>query len=497
MHQPDQPLGLPRIETGVEGFEHISIGGLVKGRTTLVVGTSGSGKTLFSLELLYRSVIQYNRPGIFVTFEELPEDIVANVARMGWELNKLIAEKRVVILDASPQEELIGEIGPYDLSGIIAQIKDAISEIGAQFVVLDSLGGLFEQFGNPTAIRREVFRIVRTLRKNKVTSVVTAERLEEYGPLSRLGIEEFVSDCVVVLRQILVEERVRRTIQVHKLRGDIHRPNEFPFTISDHGIVINPLSGAELDQASSLERISFGTLELDEMAGGGLFRDSVILVSGPTGGGKTLMCSTFAAEGCRNGERVLFLGFEESTPQLIRNATSWGVDFQGWVAQGLLRLSCRYPESFGLETHLYAIRKEIEVFQPDRLVIDSVSALERIGHTRNFREFVISLTSYVKKQQICSLFTCTSPRISGGDSITETHISTITDAIILLRYVEVKASLRRAIVIIKMRGSQHDKNVREFTIDDRGLHIKEPFENVPNILLGLPSSFTEENASNV
>jgi circadian clock protein KaiC len=478
---------LRRVPTGIRGFEHISMGGLVEGRTTLVVGTSGSGKTLFATELLYRAITEQNRHVVFVTFEEKPGDIVRNVQRLGWDLARLVREKKLIILDASLDREMIAEAGIYDLSGIISQIIDAIAEIDARLVILDSLGALFFQFGNPGILRREILRITDTLAERGVTSLMTAERLEEHGPISRYGIEEFVSDCVIVLRHHLHEEKVRRTVQIYKLRGDRHYKDEFPFTIEKEGICILPLSAAELTQASTAERISFGSVELDAMAGGGLFHDSVILVSGPTGSGKTLLGTTFAAEACRRNERVLLLGYEESRPQLIRNAMSWGVDFHDLEQKGLLRMVCQYPETQGLEGHLYAIQREIDQFKPKRLVLDSVSALERIGNVRHFREFVIGLTGFVKAKQICSLFTSSSPKLSGGDSITDAHISTITDAILLLRYVESKGSLSRGVIIIKMRGSRHDKQFHEFQIDDKGLHIGEPFGHVPLTLLGIPS----------
>lgn len=478
---------LRRVATGIRGFEHISMGGLVEGRTTLLVGSSGSGKTLFATELLYRAITEFGRAAVFVTFEEKPADILRNVQRLNWDLAALARDKKLVLLDASMDRAVVEEAGSYDLSGIISQITDAIREVGATLVVLDSLGALFYQFDNPGILRREILRITDTLAEQGVTSLMTAERLEEHGPISRFGIEEFVSDCVVVLRHTLQEEKVRRTIQIYKLRGDRHFKDEFPFTIEKVGFCILPLSAAELTQASSVERISFGSPKLDEMAGGGLFHDSVILISGPTGSGKTLMGTTFAAEACRRGEKVLLLGYEESRPQLIRNAQSWGVDFQGWEKKGLLRMVCQYPETQGLEGHLYAIQREIEQFQPQRLVLDSVSALERVGHVRNFREFVIGLTSFVKAKQICSLFTSSSPRLSGGDSITDAHISTITDAILLLRYVEKNGELSRGVIIIKMRGSRHDKQFHEFTINDKGLNIGEPFRHVPITLLGIPS----------
>jgi circadian clock protein KaiC len=320
---------LRRVPTAIRGFEHISMGGLVEGRTTLLVGSSGSGKTLFATELLYRAVTEFGRTAVFVTFEEKPADIVRNVQRLNWDLGGLIRDKKLILLDASMDRAMVEEAGRYDLSGIISQITDAIREVGAELVILDSLGALFYQFDNPGILRREILRITDTLAELGVTSLMTAERLEEHGPISRFGIEEFVSDCVVVLRHTLQEEKVRRTIQIYKLRGDRHAKDEFPFTIEKVGICILPLSAAELTQASTVERISFGSPKLDDMAGGGLFHDSVILISGPTGSGKTLMGTTFAAEACRRGERVLLLGYEESRPQLVRNAQSWGVDFQG------------------------------------------------------------------------------------------------------------------------------------------------------------------------
>lgn len=485
---------LERMKTGIRGFEHISLGGLVKGRTTLLVGTSGSGKTLFATELVHRAITQNGTPAVFVTFEEKPADIIRNVRQLGWDLSEQIREKKLIILDASMDRSIVEEAGSYDLSGIITQIVDAIQEVGAKVVILDSLGALFYQFENPGILRREILRLTDELRDLGVTSIMTAERVEEYGPITRFGIEEFVSDCVVVLRHQLVDEKVRRTIQIYKLRGDRHYKDEFPFTIETPGIVILPLSAAELTQASSANRVSFGSKKLDQMAGGGLFQDSVILISGPTGSGKTLMGTTFASEACRRGERVLFLGYEESRPQLMRNAHSWGLEFEEWEKSGLLKTVCQYPEALGLEGHLYAIEREIEQFRPTRLVIDSISAMERVGNVRNFREFVIGLTGFVKQQQVCTLLTSSSASLSGGDSITDAHISTITDAIVLLRYVERAGALSRGVIIIKMRGSQHDKRFHEFSITDQGLEIGEPFVHVPTALLGIASSRSDLDA---
>jgi circadian clock protein KaiC len=477
-----------KLPTGVEGLEHITMGGLTEGRTTLVVGSSGSGKTIFAVEFLYRGATQFDRPGVFVTFEERPPEIVRNVKRLCWNLDELVEQKKMTFVDASPDPIPMEETGPYDLSGLITQVEYAINEVGAKLLVMDSIGSLFHQFSDTAIVRLDIFRLADMLKGLGVTSIMTAERLDEYGRISRYGVEEFVSDNVIVLRNVLEEEKCRRTIQILKVRGDRHYKGEFPFTITDTGINIMPLSAMKLKQASSTARISFGNAELDKMTHGGLFRDSIILVSGPTGSGKTLMCMTFAAEACKNGERVLLLAYEESREQLLRNAQSWGLDFQKWEDAGLLKVTCQYPESMGLEDHLLMIRREIEEFEPRRLVMDSVSAMERVSTVRNYREFVIGLTSFVKQEEICSLFTSTTPQLSGGESITEAHISTITDAIILLRYVEINGIMRRGIAVIKMRGSQHDKQIREFTIDDTGMQIREPFKNVQNIILGIPSS---------
>jgi circadian clock protein KaiC len=481
-------LTAPRkIPTGIEGFEHISLGGLTEGRTALLVGSSGSGKTILAVEFLYRGITQFDRPGVFVTFEERPNDIIRNVKRLGWHLDELVKQNKLAFVDASPDPIPMEETGAYDLDGLVTQMRHAIERVGAKLLVMDSIGSLFYQFSDIGLIRREIFRITEVLKDMGVTAIMTAERLDEYGHISRHGVEEFVSDNVIILRNVLYEEKSRRTLQVLKMRGDMHMKGEFPFTISETGISILPLSAIQLTQESSLERVSTGNAELDRITSGGIFRDSIFLVSGPTGGGKTCMSTMFTKAACQQGERVMLLAYEESREQLLRNAASWGVDFKKWEGEGLLKIICQYPEAMGLEDHLLAIQRAISEFKPQRLIMDSVSAMERVASVRNFREFVIGLTSYVKRERICSLFTSTTPQLSGGESVTEAHISTITDVIALLRYVEIGGVLRRGIAVIKMRGSQHEKVIHEYTIDSNGLHIGEPFRNVANIILGIPS----------
>lgn len=482
--ETDEIQPLERKTTGVEGFEVISMGGLVQGRATLLVGSSGSGKTLFSAQVTRHFAGALGEAAVFVTFEERPSDILRNVDTLSWRFADLVESGRLTIIDASIDQAMMQETGAYDLSGVIAQIVHAVRQSGATLVVLDSLGSLFMQYSDIGMIRREIVRIRNTLGDLGVTAIFTAERTEEYGAISRYGIEEFVSDSVIVLRHVLEKERIRRTIQVYKLRGGRHHSNEFSFVIDDSGIVVLPLTSMDLQQTSTEERVRFGSEELDEMAGGGLFQDSVMLVSGPTGSGKTLMCTTFAAESCRNGEPTVYFGFEESRPQLIRNAGSWGMDFEKWERDGLLTICCRYPDSQSLAKHLLDIRRTLDEIRPRRVVVDSVSAMERVASVRGFREFVIGLTSLLKEKKICSIYTSTTPQLSGGDSVTDAHISTITDAIILLRYVEDSGRLRRGALIIKMRGSQHEKDFREFSVDGNGLRIGDPLKDVPGILFG-------------
>jgi circadian clock protein KaiC len=359
--------------------------------------------------------------------------------------------------------------------------------VGAKRVSIDSLGAIFSRFPKTDTIRHELFRIVSALKQMEVTAVVTAERTGEYGDIARFGVEEYVADNVAVLRNVLEEEKRRRTVEILKLRGTSHQNREFPFTITpNEGIVVIPLSAMQLQQKSSNLRITSGNPELDQMCGGGFFRDSVILVSGATGTGKTLMVTEFMAGGANNGELCLLFAFEESREQLFRNATGWGIDFEKMEEEGQLRVVCEYPEVMGLEDHLIKMKAEIKAFQPNRVAVDSLSALERVSTIKGFREFVIGLTSFIKHQEIAGLFTATTPTLLGGTSVTEAHISTITDSIILLRYVEMFGEMRRGITVLKMRGSKHDKDIYEFTIDGSGKHISKPFRNIIGILSGNP-----------
>ena len=472
--------------TGIEGFDHITDGGLPVNRSTLVAGSAGSAKTILALQYLVEGTSR-GEPGVFVTFEETPTDLRLNVLGFGWDISSLEADRQFAFVDASqrPDEERI-EAGAYDFAALAARIASAVRRIGARRVALDSIGALFAQFADSSIVRRELYRLSATLKQLEVTALITAERNEEYGAISRYGMEEFVADNVVLVRNVLDGEKRRRTIEVLKLRGAGHQKGEFPFSIGDHGIIVIPLSAMQLKQHSSTLRITSGNPELDEMCGGGFFRDSIVLVSGATGTGKTLLVTAFTAGGIQKGERCLAFCFEESREQFFRNAAGWGFDFEELERDGHLKVVTDYPEIMPLEDHLIRMKRIIEEFRPNRVAIDSLSALERVSGSRSFREFVIGLTAFVKHQEMVGLFTSTTPNLLGGTSITEAHISTICDSIILLRYVEIFGEMRRGLTVLKMRGSMHDKDIREFAIDGSGMHLGRSFRNVAGIISGAP-----------
>jgi circadian clock protein KaiC len=488
MIERERTRPLEKLPTGITSFDVIAKGGLPRNRTTLLSGTAGSGKTIFAMQFLAAGIRDVDEHGVFVTFEESAHDIRTNMQSFGWDLDSWEREGKFAFVDASPDPGVeVVESGTFDLGALLARVEHAVRRVGAERVSVDSLGAIFSQFSDQSVVRRELFRIASALKGMGVTALLTAERTEDYGPVARFGVEEFIADNVMVLRNVLEDEDRRRTIEIIKFRGTDHQKGEFPFTIvPDGGLIVMPLSAMQLKQKSSDVRISSGNDELDKMCGGGFFRDSVILVSGATGTGKTLTVTQFLNGGASVGERCLLLAFEESREQLFRNAIGWGVDFERLERDGMLRVVCNYPEVLGLEDWLLSIQRTVVEFKPQRLALDSLSALERVGTIRAFREFVIGFTSFIKHQEITGLFTSTTPSLMGGTSITEAHISTLTDSIILLRYVEMFGEMKRGITVLKMRGSIHDKGIREFTIDETGMHLGRPFRNVTGILAGTP-----------
>lgn len=474
---------LERVRTGIDAFDDLVMGGLPRGRTTIVGGTPGSGKTVFATQFLAHGIADLDERGVFVTFEEAPEEIEVNMASFGWDIRGWRATDKIGFVDASPKDAQQVVVGDFDLAGLLSRIMLVVRKIGARRIVLDSITQLFDHFiTDQNLVRRELLRVATALKKEGLTVLMTAERNSEYGEISRHRIEEFIADNVVILRNALDRERRRRTIEVLKMRGSHHVEGEVPITlIADKGIVAMPLSSLRLEQQSSLKRVTSGNATLDTMCSGGFFRDSVTLVSGATGTGKTLLVTNFLAGGVAAGERALLIGYEESRGQLFRNAMSWGVDFEAMESAGRLKVVCLYPEAQSLPDHLLTIQELVEEFQPDRLAIDSLSALERVAPEVGFREFLISLTSFVKKHEIAGLCTATDKSLVGGQSASEQHISTLTDSIILLRYIQQADFMDRGLMVLKMRGSEHDKQIRRFKIDAKGMHLGEPLGETPSL----------------
>lgn len=477
---------IEKLATGIEGFDHLSKGGLPKARTTLIAGTAGSGKTVFAAQFLARGVSR-GETGVFVTFEESAEEIRRNMAGFGWPISAWESEGKWAFVDASPRpEEERLEAGSFDFGALVIRIESAVKRVHATRVAIDSIGAVFSQFQDELAVRSELHRMAAALRRIGVTALITAERGSDHGDISRFGVEEFVADNVILLRNGLEAEKRRRTIEILKYRGTDHYKGEVPFSVMSRGVTVIPLTAAELNQHTGSVRISTGNKTLDEMCGGGMFSDGIVLVSGATGTGKTLLAAMYAAAAARTGEKCILFAFEESREQMQRNASGWGVDLHKLERDGQLMVICEYPEVVTIEDHLIRMKERIAAFKPNRVVIDSMTALERIATDKAFREFIVGMTSYMKEQGLSCMLTSTTPGLMGGSSVTEAHISSITDTIILLRYVELFGEMRRGIAVLKMRGSAHEKNIREFNIDQTGIAIGRPFRNVVGILSGHP-----------
>ncbi|WP_075219359.1 circadian clock protein KaiC [Acuticoccus yangtzensis] len=487
---------LPKLPTGVAGFDAISFGGLAVNGSTLIAGASGAGKTVFALQFLYAGATDYGQNGVFVTCEERPSRLIRNVRGFGWDLQTLIDKDAFAIVDLSPepQEETI-DLGGSQLSALMVRVEAAVKRVNAKRVVLDSIGSLLPQFADAGMVRRELLRVISRLLDLDTTVIITIERDETDEVIGRFGVEEYIADNVVILRNRLERETRRRTVEILKTRGTAHQRGEFPFTIDNlDGVNVVPLSSTTLYQAAPTTRISSGLEPLDQMTGGGLFEASIILVSGATGTGKTLMVAEQVRAAIANGERFLLFAAEEGREQLCRNAASWGVDFVKAEEDGLLKIANHSPEEFGLEDHLLRMKRLISEFKPNRIAVDSLSAFERVSTPKSFREFVIGLTAFIKVQRVTAIFTNTTSLLMGTQSVTETHISTITDSIILLRYVEINGEMRRGIMVLKMRGTWHEKAIREYVIDGMGMRILGAFTGVHGILSGVPSySFSAES----
>ena len=472
-----------KMPTGINGFDYISYGGLPKHRSTLIAGTAGAGKTLLALQFLRNGIEQFQEGAVLVTLQERPEDMFANVRSLGWDLASHEAQGRLAVVDACAETHEYALVsGEFDLGALTARIGHAVGKVQATRLILDGTGTLFSLFRDPHLVRRELQRLVMALRQLEVTAMILVERTGD-DMTARYEVEEFVADNVVILRNRLAGERRRRTAEVLKFRGSVHQKGEFSFTIDPvDGIDISPISSLASSMTAATTRISLGVPELDQMCDGGIYRDNIVLVSGATGTGKTLMVSEFIDSGIQAGERSLLFSFEEDREQLVRNAANWGVDLKAAEAGGLLKIFCEYPERRGTEDHLIHIRRAIQDFNPERVAIDSISSMEQSTNTRSFREFILGVISYLKVRRIAGMLIHSSSRVIGNTTLNDAYASTIVDVIVALRYVEVGGAVRRALTLLKMRGSQHDKGIREYDIDGDGMHIKDRLVGAEGII---------------
>ena len=486
------PAPRERIQVGIPGFDEIVHGGLPRGRSTLVAGATGTGKTVFGLQFLWGGA-HLEEPGVLVTFAERPEDLIANVESFGWDLGGLVSDGRLAIVDATPDTEPLVS-GRFDLGGLTARIAHALGEINGTRLFLDPIDALFEEFSDVVEVRRGFAAMLRALRPLGVTTLIAAERPHENGSVTRYGAEEFAVDNVIVVRNVREEERRRRTAEVLKLRGADHHRGEFPFVINaQSGIEIVPFSPIEGDDSGSDERISLGNADLDAMCGGGMYRDALMMITGATGTGKTLIGLQFMVAGVEAGERVLYLSFEESRWQLERNAAAWGMDLTDSESEGSLKIVSRYPARVGLEDLLVELKHTIEEFNPRRLVLDSITAVEHNAPANAFREFSVGLSGYLKARGVATMMTTTLPDLLGGDHATDLYLSTIADAIIALRYFDLDSEVRRAILVLKVRGSQHASEMHEYEILSTGMSVKGPIQGIGGILAGLAQTVGSAN----
>jgi len=473
--------GITKAKTGIAGLDEVTYGGLPAGRPTLVCGSAGCGKTLFGLEFLVRGAVEYGEPGVFIAFLESEKDLTENVRSLGFDLDKLQRQKKILIDYVHVERSEITETGEYDLDGLFIRIADAIETVGAKRIVLDTLETLFGALPNEAILRAELRRLFRWLKDRDLTAVITAERGD--GALTRSGLEEYVSDCVILLDHRLIEQVATRRMRIVKYRGTLHGTNEYPFLIDENGIEVLPITSMSIDHTVSSERISSGLPELDAMLGGGVYRGSAVLVSGTAGTGKSSLSAQLSRAACDRGERVLYFAFEESPAQIVRNMRSIGIDLQPFIKDDLFRCYASRPTLLGLEGHLALFHKRIREFKPSLVVIDPITNFSTVGNVIEVRSMLMRLVDYLKSKQITAVFTSLT---SGGDAqeATTAAVSSVIDTWILLRDIELHGERNRGVYVIKSRGMAHSNQIREFMLTRRGIRILEPYLGAEGMLTG-------------
>ncbi len=471
---------LPKSPTGIRGLDEITFGGLPKGRTTLIAGSAGSGKTLLGMEFLVRGATEFNENGVFMAFEETGEELIANVASLGFNLDVLTSQKKIVIDHVHVDPKEIEETGEYDLEGLFIRLDHAIRTAGAKRIVLDTIESLFSGFSNPAILRAELRRLFRWLKDHEITAIITGERGD--NTITKQGLEEYVSDCVIVLDHRVMEESSTRRLRIVKYRGSMHGTNEYPFLIDDTGFSVVPITSLGLYHKASTERISSGVPELDNMMERkGFYKGSSVLISGTAGTGKSSLSSQFASSACSRGEKVLYFSLEESPLQIARNMKSIGIDLDPCVKKGLLRFHAMRPTMTGLEMHLTTIHKEIQKFKPHIVIVDPINSFVSGSNAMEARAMSMRLIDFLKMNQITGFFTYLSRSL--GD-IEHNFISSLIDTWILVRDIETNGERNRGIYILKSRGMNHSNQIREFILSGKGISLVDVYSGMDGVLTG-------------
>jgi len=482
--------GLSKSPTGITGLDEITGGGLPAGRPTLVCGSAGCGKTMLAVEFLVRGATQYGEPGVFMMFEESAADLTANVRSLGFDLDRLVKQKKIALDPVRIERSEIEETGEYDLEGLFIRLGHAIDSIGAKRVVLDTVEALFAGLPNHAILRAELRRLFGWLKARGMTAIITGES-GEGNAITRYGLEEYVADCVITLDHRVHEQISTRRLRVLKYRGSVHGTNEYPFLIGERGISVLPITSLRLDHAAPTERLSTGIARLDEMLGGqGIFRGSSVLVSGTPGTGKSSLGAAFAEAACRRGERVLLFPYEESSAQVVRNMGSIGLDLAPWLKKGLLQIHASRPTLQGLEQHLLAIHETVKAFRPAVVIIDPISNLSLERSDAEVKPTLMRLIDFFKQQQITTLFTSLTAGGSGAGTGASTPedsqvgVSSLMDTWLLLRNVESNGERNRMIFVLKSRGMAHSNQMREFVLSDAGIDLVDVYLGADGVLTG-------------
>jgi circadian clock protein KaiC len=473
---------ITKLRTGVSGLDEITMGGLPEGRPTLVCGGAGSGKTQFGMAFLVNGAQLYNQPGVFVAFEETPRELSQNFASLGYGIDALVRQKKLLVDYVYVERSEIEETGEYDLEGLFVRLGHAIDSIGAKRIVLDTLETLFAGLSNHAILRAELRRLFRWLKEKGITAIVTAER--GTGQLTRHGLEEYVSDCVILLDQRVENQIATRRVRVVKYRGSAHGTDEYPFLIDQNGISVLPVTSMRLEHLASTERVPTGIKRLDAMMGvKGYYRGATVLISGTAGTGKTTIASAAIDAACRRGERCLYFAFEESPEQIMRNMQSVGYNLKQWEKKGLLKFIASRPTAYGLEMHLLSIHKALDAFNPRFVVVDPVSNLFAVGVKSDVTLMLTRMIDFCKSRAVTTIITS----LTHGNSAPETTdvaVSSLVDTWLLLKDIEIGGERNRGMYILKSRGMAHSNQIREYKLTEHGVDLLDVYVGPEGVLTG-------------